>query len=229
MSAAARERIGSIRLLEHGKRGRYEQGCRCDLCRRANTAYANGRAALARQTALELAGDHGPVRPGPCPGVLDKPCATGTRVRKDSIGGICSGCRAALVANPLVPATRVRKHLYALSHLGVGMRQVSAACDVTHVRLMHLRLGRATQLRANTEARILAVDKSCAADGGLVPAAPTHRAVERLVIEHGFTRTQIAARIGQRSGRLQLARERVTVRNAYKIARLLADADGDFL
>lgn len=134
-----------------------------------------------------------------------------------------------LVADPLVPADRVRAHLIELSDLGVGRRAVSAACDVAPALLRALRIGRRTRLRLSTEQRILAVDAGAAADRALIPAAETHARVARLVDEHGYTRAEIARRLGRRSRYLKLGRERVTARVAHRIARLLADAEGAFL
>ena len=50
--------------------------------------------------------------------------------------------------------------------------------------------------------------------------------VRRLMRQHGFTKGEIATRIGLGGRRLQLGRQRVTARNAHRIAKLLADADG---
>lgn len=42
LDPAERRALGVPRPVVHGSRGRYAEGCRCDLCRRANAAYMAG-------------------------------------------------------------------------------------------------------------------------------------------------------------------------------------------
>jgi len=159
--------------------------------------------------------------------------AHGTHARYVA-GCRCAGCRAGHAAyararyraqklrgdwNGLVSAARARAHLLALSKRGVGRRSVRAACDVAESVLQAVRSGRKKQIRARTEKAILAVDAGAIAGGALVSARRTWRLVAELV-EEGFTKAEISRRIGQGGRALQLGRERVTVENAHKVAKL---------
>jgi hypothetical protein len=160
---------------DHGDRLRYRAGCRCFLCRRANTAY---------EAARKIA-------------------------------------RAAGEGNGIVPAEKARAHLKALSAQGVGRRSVGAACDVADTVLAEIISGRKTNIRASTERAILKVTAAAAGDGALVPAKATWKMLDQL-IEDGYTRTDLAARLGSKSKvpALQLKRDFVTVRSAYLVERM---------
>lgn len=227
--------------MRHGSRSRYVSGCRCDACRAANTAAYHQRQQVAIEAARELperptapaasrpwtAAD-GSVRQRTyqraCPGVNGNPCPRGSYLRKDSKGGVCNRCRELLVWDGLVPADRARKYLRRLSRRGVGRRAVAAACDVTESVLHKIATGRKKQIRASTERKILGVDKGAASDHALIDAKSTWTKVEHLIEHEGFTKAEIARRLGYASPRLQLQRERVTARNALRIDRLYRDA-----
>lgn len=194
----------------HGTRARYVAArCRCDACRAANTAYARSRLAAAVERA------EGVRRP-------DGLCLCGVRVRRDARGGLCKQCRPRLAWNGLVPAARARAHLAALSAQGVGRRSVQAATDIGGRILSDISSGARARIRAETERRILAVDAGARADGALVPSAEVRRAV-REMLRLGLTKTEIAERLGYRSHALQLTSRRVTVRNAHRVKKLLAE------
>lgn len=159
--------------LPHGMRARYAAGCRCEECRKANSAYENARQKARRQ------------------------------------GGW----------NGLVDAAKARAHLRKLSRIGVGKNAVAAASDVARVILQDVRAGRRTKIRASTERRILAVTSAMASDRALVSAARTWRLLDELVDE-GFTKTQLAAKLGYSRPALQIGRRQVTVRNAARVERL---------
>lgn len=163
------------RLAErpHGTRLRYISGCRCMLCRAANSRYECGRAAARRR------------------------------------GGW----------NGLVPAIRARMHIEALSCQGVGFKSVALAADVGKTVVLQVRTGQKRQIRAETERRILAVDRAAIADGGLVPARPTWRRIAAL-LDEGFSKAELARRLGYQRPALQLGRRRITARNAVRVERL---------
>lgn len=123
--------------------------------------------------------------------------------------------------NGLVAAVAARVHLFALSRQGVGRRAVGAACDVGDTTLQQIRSGAKTQIRKNTERRILAVTAAAVSDHALVSAKKTHR---RLAVlrEEGFTKTELARRLGSkaRTPSLQLKSNRVIAINAVKVERL---------
>lgn len=160
----------------------------------------------------------------------DKP--HGTRLRY--VGGCrCFRCRransdyererkAARAAgdwNGLVSAERAREHLRSLSKRGVGKRAVAAASDVCMTVLQDIRTGRKAQIRARTERKILAVTRDMASDRALVAPGRTFRLIDQL-LEEGFTKAELARRLGYRNGALQFRRHRMTARNVARIERL---------
>lgn len=158
---------------QHGDRLRYIAGCRCDLCRKANSAYERSR-----QQARRL-GDW----------------------------------------NGIVPAGKARTHMLALQALGVGRRTIADVTDIAETILSEIRAGTRKNIRARTERLILAVTADMAADGALLPAAPTWALVKALV-RSGFTKLSLARRLGQKGQGLQLGKEFVTVRNAERVKKL---------
>jgi hypothetical protein len=160
-----------------------------------------------------------------CPGIKREPCPYHSVIRKDSKSGICSRCRKRLVWNGTVDSDQARAHIIALGRRGVGYKAVSDACGVSRTILMEVRAGRKKTIRATTEKRILGVDKGAVADGALIPALPSRRLLQSLVAR-GFTKTELARRLGSKSKHpaLQFKRRRIEARSALKIARLYRNA-----
>lgn len=121
--------------------------------------------------------------------------------------------------NGLVPADKARAHMASLSRRGVGRRAVSAASDVCPTVLQDIRTGRKTRIRARTERKILAVTAAMVSDGALVKPGRTFALIDQL-LEEGFTKTELAKRLGYRNGALQLKRHRMTARNVARVERL---------
>jgi len=159
------------------------------------------------------------------------PC--GTRAAYVS-GCHCAPCTAANAAyararwraqrlqddwNGLLSAERARAHLLKLSRAGVGRRAVAAASDVSSTLLLEVRLGRKDKIRARTERRILAVDIGCRSDASLVPAKGTWRLI-RLLLEEGFTKRELARRMGFASPAIQFRKTRVLARTALRVKKL---------
>lgn len=155
----------------------------------------------------------------------------GTRVRY--IGGCrCVPCRAAnsryeserLRArrdgdwNGLVSARKARRHLIRLSRAGGGRNAVAAASDVSRSLIAKIRSGRQTTIRARTERRVLGLTKDAIADHALVDAATTWRRIERL-LDEGFSKAELARRLGYRSQKLQFGPDQVCARSAVRVER----------
>lgn len=157
----------------HGDRLKYLAGCKCMLCRAANSRYETSRAAARK------AGDW----------------------------------------NGIVSAKRARSHILKLSRAGVGRYTLSEAADVGATIIQDIRSGRKKRIRKRTEARILSVTAAAVAGGALVPAGPTWRRIN-ILIENGFTRAEIARRLGYRRPALQLNKDFVTAKNAAAVERL---------
>ncbi len=163
---------GSFGDRPHGTRLRYISGCKCMLCRAANSRYECGRAAARRRGEW----------------------------------------------NGIVAASRARKHIHQLSRVGVGYKSVAVAADVARTILAQIRSGKRRNIRAETERRILAVDVSARADHSTIPAKRTWRLIERLLGE-GFSKAELARRLGYESPALQLSRHRVLAKNALRVEK----------
>lgn len=228
---------------KHGTRGCYVAGCRCRPCKDSNNRYYHERrarelAALAElepgPPAFERPVAHTKVDPrtgrryvanfkNPCPGLgrdereIDQGCPFGSYLRKDS-QAVCSKCRAESVADYLVETTRARRRLRWLSRKGVGYKAAADAASVSRTIVANILNGTKTQIRLSTERRILAVDAAAAAGGAIVDARATWRMLDELLGE-GFTRAELARRLGYKSPALQIRRDRVTAATALRVAK----------
>jgi transcriptional regulator with XRE-family HTH domain len=166
----------------HGTRVKYMGGCKCMLCRAANSRYQTER------EAAKKAGDW----------------------------------------NGIVEAKRARRHLQRLSLQGVGRRAVADACDVGLTILSEIRTGKRLRIRRRTERAILGVTADAVSGGALVDADPTWKQINKL-LEEGFTRAEIARRLGLDSPRIQFNRFEVTARTKMRVDRfyrtIMAEAD----
>lgn len=120
--------------------------------------------------------------------------------------------------NGLVDARPVRKHLLALRRAGVGRRGIADAAGVPASTVAKLASGAKHRLREATARRLLAVTAEAAADGTRVPAGPTWALIGELQRE-GFSKAEIARRLGYVRPALQLGRRRVLASTAQKVER----------
>jgi hypothetical protein len=127
--------------------------------------------------------------------------------------------RAAGDWNGLVDAEKARAHLKQLSEQGVGRRSVAAASDVADSVLSEIIAGRKLKVRALTERKILAVTRAAAGDGALVPGKQTWKRINEL-LRDGYTKAELALRLGAKTPNLQLKKDFVTVRSAHLVERL---------
>lgn len=147
----------------------------------------------------------------------------------------CDECRAANAAyerernqarndgdwNGIVPADGARKHLRWLSNHGIGRRSVAAACDVAETVLVDILSGSKKRIRARTERLIMAVTTDAAADRSRIDAGPTWKLINEL-LGVGYTRGDIALKLGYARAALQFKKDRITARNAFEVARVHA-------
>jgi hypothetical protein len=119
----------------------------------------------------------------------------------------------------LVSAEPSRQHLIALSAKGVGYKSVAIACDVGHAALFKILRGTKTQVRRNTERRILNVDVGAGAGGMLIPAAPTWRIIRQL-LDRGYSKKQLAEWLGYKTKKIQFDKDKITLANAVRVERI---------
>jgi hypothetical protein len=224
---------------------------RCPGCRREYTTSSWLRELLRRQQCRACSDGEKLVkkwtrrtpraeRPSdlPAPEVFaDRP--HGMRVRYVA-GCRCEDCREANRAyarmqqklarqgqgNPLVDAGRVRRHLAKLSRAGIGTKTVHDITGVSRTNLVAIVAGAKRQLRRNTAAKILAVTREATHDAKLVDVGPTRRRIARL-LQEGFTKGQIARRLGCQRAALQiLKRGRITAKTEHKVEGLYKEIIG---
>jgi DNA-binding Xre family transcriptional regulator len=232
---------------DHGTRARYVSGCHCADCKASNTRYYHERRARELEALAEL--EPGPPareRPiahlkldrrtgrrvlhrfkNPCPGLgrteaeQEAGCPWASFLRKDS-QAVCMRCRAESVADHLVDTARARRRIRALSKKGIGYKAVADAAGISHTIVMRIRAGTKKQIRLSTERRILALDEGARADASLVDAGPTWKILDELLAEEGFTKTELARRLGykRQAPSLQIKRGgKILARTAHKIER----------
>ena len=156
----------------HGTRLKYMGGCKCMLCRTANSRYETERA-VARKN-----GDW----------------------------------------NGIVDARAARRHISKLSKAGIGYKSVADAASVAHTVVAEIRAGRKLRIRQRTERRILAITKDAYAAGALIDADPTWKQIDTL-LEEGFTKSELARRLGFKSKAIQFSHFEVTGKTASRVDR----------
>ena len=130
-----------------------------------------------------------------------------------------SAARKAGDWNGLVSAKRARKHIQKLSAAGVGRRALSDVSGVAQSIIGRIRSGNKSQIRKRTETALLAVTAHAVSGGAIVSAKQTWSLINRL-LEEGFTRGEIAQRLGRKRRALQIRKDRITAKTAADVERL---------
>lgn len=148
----------------------------------------------------------------------------GTRGRYRQ-GCRCMPCRAASAADrqarrsaqawPIVEADAAREYLLTLQRRGIGAPQAAKLAGVSEHEIRAIRSGERRRIRRTTADRVLAV-RPVLAFGQRVPSWPTRRLLQVLLRE-GYTRRELAQRLGL--NRLPLSRhdEHTTVETALRV------------
>lgn len=118
--------------------------------------------------------------------------------------------------NGLVCAKRAVAHIRDLSYKGVGRKQVADAAGLSPTTISLYMSGKRTKVRAMNERKILAVDAGAVADHALVSARPTWTRINWLLSE-GFTKGDLALRLGYKTKNLQIGRRRCLAITALKV------------
>lgn len=121
--------------------------------------------------------------------------------------------------NGYVDAALARMHLQKLSRAGVGYKSAAAAADVSKTVVWQIFSGLKLRCRARTVRKLLAVNTDCRADASLVSAKRTWQLIG-LLLEEGFTKCELARRLGYKNRALQLRKDYVLARSAARIERL---------
>lgn len=121
--------------------------------------------------------------------------------------------------NGLVPADAARKHILKLSRQGIGRRAIAAASDIAEKVIARIRSGAQSNVRKSTEERILAVSNQAPSDGALIQAEHTWKQIRTLLAD-GFTKAELARRLGYRFPSLQIGETKIRARTAARVDRL---------
>lgn len=126
---------------------------------------------------------------------------------------------------PYVPAGPARRHLRELAAAGIGPKSVAAISGVSHGTISKLLYGNhrgrrpSRRIRAETASKLLAVTPEMATGAQKVDAASTWALLNDL-IERGWTRVELAHRLGQKGQGLQVGKGKVRASTARKVERL---------
>jgi hypothetical protein len=121
--------------------------------------------------------------------------------------------------NGIVDAGPARAHLFKLSRAGVGQWSVVAATDIARSMIREIKNGDRLRIRARTERKILSVGLDQRADRSFVPARKALRLIRQLVDE-GFTKSALAAKLGYKTRAIQLKKGLITARNEKRVVAL---------
>lgn len=105
-------------------------------------------------------------------------------------------------------ARKARRHLLALERSDMTLEAISSACGLGRLLLRGIRSRRVKKIRRRQELAILAVHPDSEVDAAIVPAGPTWEKLRELESE-GFTKSELARRLGLKCGRLYLSRKRI--------------------
>lgn len=129
---------------------------------------------------------------------------------------------------PYVDADPVREHIEWLASCGIGLKSLAKLAGVPHGTLSKLiygdparRMAPSKRVRPATAHKITAVMPQHATGAQRVPAAPTWRLLNEL-IALGWSRAELARRLGHQGPGLQINKRRVLASTARQVEQLHA-------
>lgn len=129
---------------------------------------------------------------------------------------------------PYIDAAPVREHIEWLASCGIGLKSLAKLAGVPHGTLSKLVYGDrargmppSRRVRPFTAQKITAIMPYHAAGAQRVPAAPTWRLLNEL-IALGWSRAELARRLGHQGPGLQINKTRVLASTARQVERLHA-------
>lgn len=121
--------------------------------------------------------------------------------------------------NGLVDTAPALEHICKLRRNGVGFKTIAHAASIAPSTMWKIITKKRTKMRAMALKRLLAVTTAARADHALIPANSLWRRINQL-LEEGYTKAELAKRMGYKSAALQFRKDFVTVRNDADVARL---------
>jgi hypothetical protein len=130
---------------------------------------------------------------------------------------------------PYIDAEPTREHIRWLATCGIGLKSLAKLAGVPHGTLSKLMYGDrarhmvpSKRVRPATARRIMAVMPYHAVGAQRVPAGPTWRLLNEL-IALGWSRAELARRLGHQAPGLQIRRARVLASTARQVEQLHAE------
>ena len=130
---------------------------------------------------------------------------------------------------PYIDADPIREHVRWLATCGIGLKTLAKLAGVSHGTLSKLMYGDPTRhmapskrVRPATAHKITAVMPNMAAGAQRVPAAPTWRLLNEL-IAIGWSRAELARRLGHQGPGLQIRHDRILASTARQVEQLHAN------
>ena len=130
---------------------------------------------------------------------------------------------------PYVDADPVREHVRWLATCGIGLKSLAKLAGVPHGTLSKLMYGDparqmapSKRVRPATAHKITAVMPNMAAGAQRVPAGPTWRLLNEL-IAIGWSRAELARRLGHQGPGLQIRHDRILASTARQVEQLHAE------
>lgn len=117
-----------------------------------------------------------------------------------------------------VPADKSRAHLNWLSCRGIGRDSVRDITGLNDDNLKKIRQGKRATVFAETEKKILSVTPKGYAGATVISSEETWKMLNRL-LQGGFTRSELALRMGYKTPKLHFGREAVTGATEARVRR----------
>lgn len=217
----------------HGTRASYvKMKCRCAECKEANNGWARERTKRKYEMAAQLTPSGPPIEGtiergrGPehaflCPGVEGKSCVRTPAAWLRAKTPFCATCaERATVWNGLISAARAKRHILKLSRAGIGYKSINEASGVARQTIWGITKGLITQIRRESETRILAVTKEAYAGGHVIDATEGNKIIAKMRAR-GMLAEEIARALGYQSNNVSDLgrRARMTVKTLMNIQR----------
>lgn len=119
--------------------------------------------------------------------------------------------------NPIVNAAKAKNRILALRSRNIGRRLVSELSGIRQQTIQVIGAGKKIRIRRKTHTQIMAVPLDTVPQPhALIDATETWRLI-RILLSEGFTKAELARRLGRKGPALQINRETITVKTAHTV------------
>lgn len=121
--------------------------------------------------------------------------------------------------NGNVPADHALNYIEMLADQGVGFKTIAKKAGVPHSTIAKIKSGERLIIRRSTETKIFSVTADAIAPSTNISVADTWKKINHLV-ELGFTKSELAYRLGRKTPNLQIQKNQITNKKAQEIDAL---------